>query len=74
MLIGGVVFLLSRHLRACGARHLEDLLPTIHWYLLSYYASPAEVADSTPRRRRHAAGAAIGSAADAPTATRGRPA
>jgi hypothetical protein len=62
MLIGGVVFLLSRHVRACGARHLEDLLPTIHWYLLSYYVSPAEAGGSAPGRP-----------VDAWTATGGKP-
>lgn len=44
MLIGGVEFLASRQVRGRGARWLEELLPTIHWYLLSHYLSPAEVA------------------------------
>lgn len=43
MLIGGVAFLVSRHVRGAGAGDLEQLLPSIHWYLLSYYdqACPA---------------------------------
>jgi hypothetical protein len=73
MLLGGVGFLLSRHVRGHDPRHLEDLLPTIHWYLLSYYVSPTEAA-STPRRRPHGEGGTTRRPVDARTAGAVRPA